>query len=117
MKAFSKILILLATLYCSQGIAGEVGMAFVGETIVNGNMEHSDQGAEFTGTSENSKDVYTKVKKALENGFSGFVDATLIDHETGKETEIVLVADDLNEAAIVAFANDKVVFFWRSASN
>lgn len=117
MKTLSKIIVLLAAMYCGQGYAGEVGMAFVGDVVVNGDIDQNAQGAEFTGTSDNSQDVYNKTKETLENSFAGFVDATLIDYETGKETEIVLVSDDLKGSAIVALAEDKILFIWRPAPN
>lgn len=117
MTTLSKIIIFLAAIYCSQGFAGEVGMAFVGDTVVNGNLDQNAQGTEFTGTSDNSQDVYTKTKNTLENSFAGFVDAVLIDHETGEKTEIVLVSDQHEGSAIVALAADKVLFVWRPAPN
>lgn len=117
MKLLNTLVLAAAVLFSGHTLADDISLQFVGGNAVDGHVEQVELEKEFTGTSDNSQDVYNKTKNTLENSFAGFVDATLIDHETGEKTEIVLVSDKHEGSAIIALADDKVLFIWRPAPN
>lgn len=119
MKILSLITTIVVFLFSGHAFAGEVGMHLAGGATVNGTLQQQEHSAnaEFTGTSENSQDLYKKTKSTLEKSFAGFVDAVLIDHQTGEEIDIVLAIDDVEGSTIVALAKEKVLFVWLPVAN
>lgn len=121
MKNIKILLSLFILINTSAGFADQIDVLFVpnseSEVKISGHLNpvENNKIQRLTATSENASKVYTIVKEHMDKGFSGFIDARIIN-QTSQDYEDVEFQGNYQDGTgifyVYAHKNDGTVIRW-----